>query len=83
MLNLVAWRGVGVLVFPLDRMGSDYGRILEEGGDCSAATPDLSWEMGPGSAFGMMCSVDSGLLKKLFRSYMVLLVIKMRVLQLI
>jgi hypothetical protein len=48
-----------------------YGRILGGVGACSADMPDLSWEMGLGSDFGM-CGAESYLSKKRFRSYMAL-----------
>jgi hypothetical protein len=70
MLNLVVWVVGGVLVFPLGRMVWNYGRILGRVGACSVATPDLSWEMGPRSDFGMMCGVESYPLKQLFRPYL-------------
>jgi hypothetical protein len=44
-----------------------FGRTLGRGGACFVAIPDLSWEMGPGSVFGMMCGVGRRPSRKLFQ----------------
>jgi hypothetical protein len=58
-------------VFPLGRMEWDYERILGGGGVSSVVIPDLSWEMGPRSDFGMMYGAVTCPLEWPSRSYMI------------
>jgi len=43
---------------PLGLTEWGFGRTLGRGGVCFVAIPDLFWEIGPGSDFGMMSGVE-------------------------
>jgi hypothetical protein len=64
-------RGGWCSLVPSGPHGVGLWKNIRRGWSLFLVTPDLSWEMGPRSDFGMMCGVAICPLKWLSRSYMI------------